>query len=530
MNHSSPNKRKICFFPLLFLSAFFATAVPGSFFISPGLTIENGAIVRGYCLEYGKDPLTAENIAELSRISGAVEIVYTDGRKREAGFHDLVTNGTVTLNAYNLREHLGFLINDRTVARIITGGEGVSFLRQRMTDYENLLTRKNIQDIIALEKQPAGSGASSGNISHSAIQEHILRNRIFNITRTPERLTVDFQTTENGNEKVFGAFNNSATVSYTRNRQIFLRADGLWSRNSELNGHIQELITHYHTDHVIQSTVTRIFRDNTFTRLIAPYPSRESSRNRIFSVIAENAGITAHDPQYENRIIDITPDRKPSNLEIITIGLFNYSSYKADRDIAVEIYKYPRPREMNTDSLIFRKKKKNVSYLLFGDFDDPRGINALLDISVSNEKRSYQIKDELSDLTIQLLRASQRREQEITVNERIVNEKTVNELQNKINALNGELSGLTILKADIMKWPHHAHKFPDTEEANEIIKKMNDVINPFYIIWQPHHTQKGFEDYIKRYQFINKFLSSDETEIVIVSDASLNLKAGHIVA
>jgi hypothetical protein len=78
---------------------------------------------------------------------------------------------------------------------------------------------------------------------------------------------------------------------------------------------------------------------------------------------------------------------------------------------------------------------------------------------------------------------------------------------------------LPFIKADVIKWPRHAHRFDDNERTDNIIRKLNDVVKPWFIIWQAHPAQdmEKFRDYIKHFDFHDKFLSSDEREIEFVS-------------
>ena len=285
------------------------------------------------------------------------------------------------------------------------------------------------------------------------------------VTSGADTLTIDFQTTEAENEKLTGVFNNSPTVRYSKENRTMLRADGLLGNPAEMNGLITELITHYHTDHVTRSVVERCLREGSFKRLIAPYPFLDASRTAVFSLIAEREEqeglipVSGDNIKLNDPVMDITgggnnPVRSRSGI----IGDFFYSSFTVNEDIRVEMFKYQKPRNVNADGLIFRVSHKSVSYLLFGDFDDPAGIDKLLDIFLE-----YGIK------------------------------------------------------CDIIKWPHHAHKFPNNEWADGIIKKMNDVVDPRFIIWQRHPTQNGFREYITRFDFVDKFLCSGDMEIIIIS-------------
>ena len=272
-------------------------------------------------------------------------------------------------------------------------------------------------------------------------------------------LTIDFQTTVNEDEKVKGAFTNSATVRYERGGRIFLRLDGLLGRNCELSEYITELITHYDSDHVSRSVVKRCLLEGSYGRIIAPYPLRAASRNRTFSLLAEKEALAGAELKPENPVLDIVSNgEKAEPCFPLELGEFFYYYAITLDDISIEMFKYRKPRNSNTDGLIYRITHKNVSCLLLGDFDDPEGIENLL------------------------------------------------KLGDSVN-----------LKTDIIKWPHHAHKFPNNEKTNEILRKMNEVIDPRYIIWQRHPTQKGFLEYIERFDFVDKFLSSDDTEIVVIS-------------
>ena len=491
----SPHVSKAaCVLLLLLLTALAGNAASPSLFVSPGQVIENGAILRVYSLEYAAETLPAESRAAegFAEISGTVQVAYTNGRTEQAGFGDLLKNGLVRLVIYDSPEYLGVLFTDTAIARITAGPDGIGLFRGQAV--QDRLARNNAQRIGELERQ---------GYSRSAIQEHIWRNRLFRLAMTPQRLTVDFQTTRQESEQVSGVFGGSATVSYRRGGRTFLRIDGLLNRNSELSEHTNELLTHYHTDHINRAVAERALKEEKYSRMIAPYPFLDASRARAFFLLAEYAGIG--DRQPDNLILDINPRGAPQRLGITDIGEFYYSSLSIG-GMGIEMFRYHAPRDVNADGLLYRVTHKNVSYLLFGDFDDPAGIERLLDISAANERRRIGILEERAALTVQLLRAQAANDA-----------RAANEARGRIRSLNEELSRLPILKADVIKWPHHAHRFPDNETADGIISKMNEVVDPHYIIWQRHHTQRGFTDYIKRFDFVDKFLCSDDMEIVIIS-------------
>ena len=92
-------------------------------------------------------------------------------------------------------------------------------------------------------------------------------------------------------------------------------------------------------------------------------------------------------------------------------------------------------------------------------------------------------------------------------------------IQKEIDRLNEELAALPVLKADVIKWPRHAHIFENNEKTDAIIRKLNEVVNPRFIIWQTYSAQDAykFEEYIKRFNFHDKFIRSDNIDIEFVS-------------
>ncbi|MCL2138737.1 MAG: hypothetical protein FWH41_06005 [Treponema sp.] len=463
----------------------------------PNTIIENGTITRGYSLEYGKEAISAVNVPLLKTITGTVTVAFTNGRFQENRFYDLLSSGKITLVPYNSLECIGFLINDKTIVCLKTGNEGLSFSRDGMSNYENRLIENNINLVIELEKH---------SVSHSAIQEYVWRNRIVKLTREASRFTVDFQTTVDESEKVRSVFTNSAAVRYSRNSRVFLRLDGLLNKNSEMSVFINELISHFHTDHVSPSVLETALRDALYNRIIAPYPSLDASKVPAFFMLFEKTGFRDGTQMPSNRILDIAPNGNKLNLETTVFNDFDYTSFNLDRDITIEIFRYHSPRDVNSDCLFYRVTHKNVSYMLFADFDDPLGLEKIMDISEANEQKYFSIMEKKAELSMQLFKAESDKS------------KNSSQIHSEIKTLNDQLAGLWTIKADIMKWPHHAHKFPNNEKTDAIIRRLNKTVNPRYIIWQPHYTQKGFMEYINRFDFRNKFLSSDDAEIHIISE------------
>jgi hypothetical protein len=502
-------------------------AQPQSFYISPNQTISNGGYVRGYCLEYTKDVLSFDNFEELTRIIGNVTVVLNNKKEQTISLNELL-NGKkkrIEIIPFDSYEHLQFVFLDKKIAQIKIGKEGLRLFREdySITDeYVNSLTEQNIQKILELEAKGK---------SHTEIQHIIWRTRIIKeIERTNSRLTMDFQTTQKEAERVRSTFNKSSTVSYEQNGKTFMRIDGLLGSN-DINEYIIELITHFHNDHISRSVVEQCIKEGSFNRIIAPYPMLDDSRNRIFSIIEENEGIKEYNFKQENRVLEITSgDRKLASYLTHEFGDFNYSSFQVNKDINVKMFKYQKPQNDNTDGLIYIITHKNVSYLIFGDFDDPAGIENLLDTSAANERRVFEIKEERSKLEVEeikiiveLDKLFQKRSSIIhkpnslyNLNKQIEEkEKIIDGLEEQIEQLNKELDNLIYIKADVIKHPHHAHIFGNNANTDSIIEKLNDVFEPHFFIWQRHQTQSSeqFKKYIERFKFFNKYLCSDELEI-----------------
>jgi len=530
-----------------FIPVLLINAQPQSFYISGNQTIKDYDIKRMYCLEYSKEVLTASNIAELTRIVGNVRVVYTNGRVQTTSLDQLLKSGAVSLFPYDSYEFLQFLFLDEEISEIQIGQDGIGLYREGMTANEETLAQTNIAKIKELEAQGK---------THTEVQMTIWRTRTGEWVTLQDRLHVyDFMTTTAERERVSGSFGRTATVSYREDGKMFLRLDGLLSVNDNVDNQIIELITHYHNDHINIAEVEQAIREGSFSHLYAPYPAIAASRNRIFNSITEQAGVREYNFKQENNFIEVTPANIPlSRTSNITVGDFNYSSFRINEDMTVEMYKYRNPRngEVNHDGLIYRFTHKNVSYLLFGDFDYMNGIENLLDASAANEEQYYLKSEEISNLEIQRLQvfdelelllhykeyyerlsqisdddpdflAFKRQLPEILegINEQISGQERIIEgLNTEIDSLTRELSRLPFMKADVIKWPHHAH-IEDNVRADSIIRKLNTVVDPQFIIWQTHFSQDAdkFEEYIRQHfpDFYKKFLCSDTITIEFLS-------------
>jgi len=449
----------------LFFPVCAVIAQPQSFFVAPGQIIRNGTVARGYCLERFKDVLGLGNLAELTKITGNVKAIYANGREQTISLDELLTSKRIMLIPHNSYEFLQFAFLDNTIASLEIGGEGISLFREKMTEHENSLAVKNIERILELE--------SLGK-THAEIQHIIWRTRIEKRSEIPSKqLVIDWQTTDIEKEKVKTAFNSTPTVSFGKNGSSFMRIDGLLNNAAGINEYVIELITHFHSDHISRPVVEQCIKEGSFIRLIAPHPALDVSRNRIFSAIEENTGIKEYNFRQENRVLEIVPNGRWLSLnDTGVIGDFYYSRFAVNEDTTVKMYKYKKPHNANTDGLIYLFTHKNVSTLVFGDFDDMDGIENLLVASSANEKRYLEIQENISKLTVQLLEAQNKvvtelralaplslsLEENDAIPQHIKEQlKTIEDFDNKIHLLKYELADLHFLKADVIKWMHHAH-------------------------------------------------------------------------
>ena len=325
------------------------------------------------------------------------------------------------------------------------------------------------------------------------------------INTTDNVIIIDFQTTSDPDKQVHGIFNRTSTVSYERDESVFLRLDGILNTSEYFNIYITELITHFHSDHISLSVLDRMIKNLSFRRLLAPIPDLDVSRNRTFDYLWSAGENENYRHRQTNRIQELTTINEWDFAEIITssIGDFDYAAFMYDDDIEIEMFKYRKAVDANTDGIIYRITHKKVSYLLFGDFDDPAGIENLLDASLANEERQIEIYREIDAIKAQISETD--------------NLYILNELLNRQLMLYEELSITPVIQADIIKWTHHAHRYE--ERYRSIIIKLNEVVDPLFIIYQPHHTQsiERFKEFIDSFDFKEKFINSAENQIIIIS-------------
>jgi hypothetical protein len=519
-----------------------------SFFISQGQTIRNRDIADGYCLEYSQKTISNDNIAGLlNNIEGVVRVIYTDaGRSPEyLRLQDLVNDKQVYFNAFDSYRYLQFFFaEDSGIEALVTGEDGIGFIRNRISADDEKLARENKNKIIVMEEQ---------GLLHHAIQVLIWRT-LFPVDRTAEGVrTIDFKTTSDTAMQVRTRFGGGATVDYGRDGRKFMRLDGILNSTDDFSPEITELVSHFHNDHISHAALENLLNEKGFARLFAPYAEREDSRNETFGLLLD---IIAGNPDYnsklENRLLEITGGETPlTPARIGSMGDFYYSAFVYDGDIRLDVFKYKNPKNPNTDGAVYQITHKNVGFLLFGDFDDPAAIQNLLETSEENGKKRAELAERLSDLTKQLYQFGQ---QAMVVQEvlnlspllgidesspdsyearvlRDVLRSRVEELNAMIRKLRSEIASLPTIQADIVKWPHHAHIFREAG-SREALVKLNEVVAPRYFIYQVHSAQdlKDFKDYIEGFDFKDKFVNSGEQPVEFISMERLRTRLGSLFA
>ena len=487
-----------------------------------------------YCLEVSKEVMKTDNLGELKIIHGDVRVLYADGTERVSSFSELYTGGKIIIIPHDSYEFMQIYFIDESIVQITVGNEGIGLFRDDMTEYEIALSNRNIERIHELEAL---------GIPHTQIQSILWRTKVPIVIQDSQgRILIDYRTTDDENEKVLSNYDSSATVSYQRGGQTFLRVDGLIDKSTSIFENITELVTHKHDDHFKTAIAAQVLQEGSFQRIIVPNPIQEASRNDIYNLLnKQNVNISVN-----KQLMDIIPlNGTPLDLNFTSIGDFIHSEFTVNGDVTVEVFKYLNSRKnINNDGLIFQITHKGVTQLLFGDMDNIKAIENLLDASMANELQRNEIDKKLSKLLLQYIQTEneyninyyylniylpeQSSINEYDKNTKIELQKIINRQQQLLKILDQtgesiiklrkERNNLPVLRADVIKWMHHAHVFSETR-ALDIITKLHDVVEPQYIIWQRYNNQSDikFEDFIKQFPFGNKCLSSGERDIIIIS-------------
>jgi len=517
-------KRFLSFFLLFLLPLFLINAHPQSFYFSSGQTIENGDIVRGYCLEYTKDSLNMKNISDLTRIIGNVWVTYKNGNRILTTLQELKNSGNISFQAFNSYQYLRFIFNNNDISEITIGDDGITLFRKKMEKYEEELANQNIQRIRELESQ---------NVNHSLIQKECWKR--WNSVRTinGDTATIYFPATD-PDKQVQIRFGDSSTVSHERNGNIFLRTDGILNSTEIFNEGITELTTHPHDDHISKRALETLLKKGDFKRIISNYPFLDSSNIKILEIINSVKENHVYEFKQKNGILEI-PSLKNELTDFFycTIGDFYYTAFNYDEDVQVEIFKYQKPikNNVNSDGAIYQITINKVTFLLFGDFDYPKGIENLLNASIANKIKRAEIEEEIADLCVDLYEAydtvndlenqiDKAIEQNLNIlqlseqyKEAVVN---YSEIEEDINELRGELYFYPVVKADVIKYPHHAHVFDKKNWG--LINRLNEILNPEHIIYQTRN--------IKNVKKFNEFLKSLSPELQekMIDSAKFHIK------
>jgi hypothetical protein len=329
-----------------------------------------------------------------------------------------------------------------------------------------------------------------------------------------------------------------------------MRLDGILNETEDFSWDITDLISHFHNDHISPTALDNLLRTGDYAGIFAPNVTRDDSKNQAFThLLEEIIDTVGYAPGTENSILEL-----PGLLSLLlplnlrygygSIGDFYYSAFLCDLDTTVIIFKYKNPKDPNTDGAIYHITHKNVGFLLFGDFDDPKGIENLLDASAENEKRQYALEEQRSVLSkytyernnlnsaLDYLQKNPLPETGESAGPDYKTQIMISalknrllELENTMNSLKEQMAKdakaiipLPPLKADVVKWPHHAHIFREAN-SRDVIIKLNKVVDPGYFIYQVHSAQdlKNFEDYIEGFDFKGKFINSGEKPVKFIS-------------
>ena len=486
-------KNRISLFFLFLLPVIAINAQPQSFLISPGQVIEDGQLVRGFCLEYTRDSLNNNNIGELRRITGNVLVTFRDSTTRTMTFEDLYLNERlVRISGYGSPQYVRIHLDSRIAKVTVAETEGVVLARENMSDADTALVRANTRLITEMIRDGA---------SHQVAQNAAWLNKepSYSFNASANTVTVDFHTSPEG-RRLTGRYGGTATVVFDHNIGEF-RFDGMRADNAVRAKALYDFITHFHSDHIDYRTLDQILEDGLNSSVYFPLPMLDKSmRKKSFETMQSIADTGVYEFDIQNFVCEILPEGVPANTPVINsfIGQFLYSQYKFG-DLTIETYRYINPGTENTDGLIYRIRYQNVSQLILGDFDDEKALAQLLQHSEENYLRRLEILEELYALEEQLYGGSGDRY----------------EIIQKRSELQEQLQLLPTVTADIVKWPHHAHIFKNTD----LVEQLHRVVNPHYFIYQAHHTQDEveFETFIKQFGFWEKFINSAKHHVDIIS-------------
>lgn len=482
----------ISVFFLFLFSVFTINAQPQSFFISPGQTIEDGNTVRGFCLEYTKDTLNDNNIGQLKKITGNVLVTFKDSTTRIMTFEDLyLKEKLIRINGYGSAQYIKVNL-DNNIARVtVEGTEGIVLARENMNAADTDLIRDNVRLITDMLRNGA---------SHQSAQNASWLNKAPSVVidENAKTVTIDYHTSPEG-KQLTGSYGDTAAVIFDHAAGTY-RFDGMQMRPTTQAKALYDFITHFHGDHIDYRTLERALQDGLAGQVYFPLPMLDRSmRKKSFETMQSIVDSGKYEFDINNFVCEIQLAGKDINIPVKNsfIGQFLYSQYRVG-DLTIETYRHINPKNENMDGIIYRVQYKNVSQLNLGDYDNEEQLADLLKCSEENQKKRLELLDEYYALEKQVYTGG-----------------GSEELKQRRDALYEQIQLLPTVRADIVKWPHHARIFKNIELAEQL----NRVLNPRYFIYQAHHAQavQKFETFIWRLSFREKFINSAKYRVDIIS-------------
>jgi hypothetical protein len=147
-------KKPVLVFLLFLIPALFLSAQQ-SFFIAPGTEIRSGEVTRGYCLERTQDPLTTENIKNLTNLIGNVVFTYTDDSKVEKSFAEFYRDSSLSFTGFDSASFIKMSFDpDPSIRQITVGDDGIIMARQ---DADITFIKNNVNTIMAARRVGASA-------------------------------------------------------------------------------------------------------------------------------------------------------------------------------------------------------------------------------------------------------------------------------------------------------------------------------------------------------------------------------------
>jgi hypothetical protein len=339
-----------------------------------------------------------------------------------------------------------------------------------------------------------------GGASHQAAQNAAWVNKASSYVLDEENktATIDYHTSPEG-RRLTGSYGGTAAVVYDHNTGAY-RFDGMEARPSTTGKALYDFITHFHSDHIDYRTLEQVLQNGLAGQVYFPLPMLDRSmRKRSFQTMQSIVDSGKYEFDIQNFVCTTQTAGTELKAPVVNsvIGKFLYSQYQFG-ELTIETYRHINPKNENMDGIIYKVRYKNVSQLNLGDFDNEEELADLLKNSEENQKKRLELLDEYYALE-----------------EQIHSGGGSEELTQRRDALYEQMQLLPTLKADVVKWPHHAHKFTNISLAEQL----NRVLNPRYFIYQAHHAQdeKEFEEFIWRLSFREKFINSAKYRVDIIS-------------